>query len=228
MVFVLRVTLFISHIKRDDKCLLSQLALMHGNERKWKKKSREKENERARANGKATACNRFTTPLIIYTHSRSGTAHEARGAMPMDKRWCVMVAKRKRDILANNGMLCAMSWKIEKCRTKHFVESTERVREWAKKRRVNGSEHARVYAFAPRVSGVSISFPINVNYVIFSHKMPWNKGNESSGKMVRKNRWNTLVLFLTSPGPTFSLFMCVYVCWMSFKTFCDFFLFFFC
>lgn len=83
----------------------------------------------------------------------------------------------ERDILGNNGMPCAMSWKIEKCRAKHFGANEVR------------ASIIRLSAL-PRVP-LQISFPINVNYVIFSHKCLKQKadpaaqnGAEKSGEIL--------------------------------------------
>lgn len=116
--------------------------------------------------------------------------------------WCGEM-KKKRDILANNGMLCAMSCKIEKCRTRHFTV------------RLRAPVVSHSLAIAPPSPPISISFPINVNYVIFLHKRLKQTTNDermpfTSRKMVRKNRWNSLVLLST---------LVDILCWMSFKVF---------
>lgn len=83
-------------------------------------------------------------------------------------------------------MPCAMNWKIEKCRVKHFEAN-----------KVYKKEKGIIWLNVLPCVPLQISFPINVNYVIFSHKClkqtTTKKYRSNKNKMVRKNWWNTFL-----------------------------------
>lgn len=142
------------------------------NKRLWRK---------AAWNDDSEICDRQLIHIHIHNQRNWGTeSEESTSASTSASKWQwlnggEMKIKKNDTDISTNGMLCAMSCKIEKCRTRHFSCAT-----------------ACPSLTPPPAQQFQISFPINVNYVIYFCTNGWkqkrtNAVSYNQCKMVRKN-----------------------------------------